>query len=485
MPNSPKYFLLHRRADTFMYSCNAPIMAPTCHLPHPCIGHSNFVRSTSKIFSKTRTSLFDPLRIWILYLARYFIQSLVHSLMTVKITSQRQTIMSWSRALTVAMSGFFRNETEQASAFFKVLQEHDISLRATTVEYASDSTSGDMQYKGFRYAIAQVGAGVGSPRVEPHMLALSTYIHSTGSLAKDWPAFRFPCMLITLALFGQNWNFLDFSGCCLEHPSEHGTDLGLFQLCLITLIAIKTWICSRGKLVRSGKHFGLSWNLTRACHQTLYLQVLPIPTSNFWILNFQIPAFRTRILILVPRHRRHVISRTAIKWVVPDYSFPRRQLMARHYASSLPDSTLRKVHQLCASGGFAPALHGFEHLPGKWYMIVMEMITDDYCCLGELSAPYPHHDAIATGLQSLHQERYVHGNIQKSTIMVKRDCSPGFKLVHFDWSGIIGEVRYPVSVPRGDGLCRHDGARCGQLVLAEHDVHSLHAVFPEGTFNSD
>lgn len=107
------------------------------------------------------------------------------------------------RALTVAMSGFFRNETEQASAFFKVLQEHDISLRATTVEYASDSISGDMQYKGFRYAIAQAGAGVGSPRAEPHMLALSTYIHSTGSLAKDWPAFRFPCILITLTLFGR------------------------------------------------------------------------------------------------------------------------------------------------------------------------------------------------------------------------------------------------------------------------------------------
>lgn len=136
----------------------------------------------------------------------------------------------------------------------------------------------------------------------------------------------------------------------------------------------------------------------------------------------------------------------------------------------------KEVHQLCASGGFAPALHGFEHLPGEWYMIVMEMITDDYCCLGELSTPYPHHDAIATGLQSLHQERYVHGDIQKSNIMVKRDCSPGFRLVDFDWSGIIGEVRYPVHVTRRDGLWRPDGAEYGQLILAEHDIHSLHAM---------
>ncbi|KAG1868935.1 hypothetical protein DFJ58DRAFT_653645, partial [Suillus subalutaceus] len=83
---------------------------------------------------------------------------------------------------------------------------------------------------------------------------------------------------------------------------------------------------------------------------------------------------------------------------------------------------------------------------GRWYMIVMEMITDDYCCLGESPVPYPHHDALATGLRSLHQESYVHGDIRNTNVMVKKDHSPGFKLVDFDWSGIIGETRYPMNV---------------------------------------
>lgn len=136
----------------------------------------------------------------------------------------------------------------------------------------------------------------------------------------------------------------------------------------------------------------------------------------------------------------------------------------------------KEVHQRCASGGFAPVLYGFERLPGGWYMVVMEIITDDYCCLGELSVPYPHHDALTAGLQSLHQESYVHGDIRNTNVMVKKDCSPGFKLVDFDWSGIIGEIRYPINVYRGKRLWRPAGAEDGQLILAEHDIQMLHAM---------
>jgi len=142
----------------------------------------------------------------------------------------------------------------------------------------------------------------------------------------------------------------------------------------------------------------------------------------------------------------------------------------------------KEVHERCTSGGFAPALYGFENLPGGWYMVVMEMITDDYCCLGELSAPYARHEDLATALQSLHQQRRVHGDIRNTNIMVKRDGSPGFKLVDFDWSGTIGQIRYPMNVYRGKRLWRPDGAEDGQLILAEHDIQMLHAMFPEGTF---
>ncbi|KAG2125665.1 hypothetical protein DEU56DRAFT_715527, partial [Suillus clintonianus] len=81
--------------------------------------------------------------------------------------------------------------------------------------------------------------------------------------------------------------------------------------------------------------------------------------------------------------------------------------------------------------------------------------------------------ALATGLQSLHQEGYVHGDIRDMNVMVKRDRSTGFKLVDFDWSGKIGEIRYPMNVYRGGRLWRPDGADDGQLILAEHDVQML------------
>lgn len=137
----------------------------------------------------------------------------------------------------------------------------------------------------------------------------------------------------------------------------------------------------------------------------------------------------------------------------------------------------REVHERCASGGFAPALYGFEDLPGRWHMIVMEMITKDYCCLYKSSAPSSHREEIAAKLVSLHQDSYVHGDIRDTNIMVKEDGSLGIKLVDFDWSGKIGEVRYPMNVYRGARLWRPDGAKDGQLIKAEHDIDMLHSLF--------
>ena len=110
--------------------------------------------------------------------------------------------------LSAAMSGFFMNETQRAAKFREILQEHDIDLRATIINNTSFTTDGDMQYKGFRYAIAEVKNEIYSTNAEPHMQAVSYYFHATESFAKDKPAFRFPCILI--GLFGRfpvlhNW----------------------------------------------------------------------------------------------------------------------------------------------------------------------------------------------------------------------------------------------------------------------------------------
>lgn len=101
-------------------------------------------------------------------------------------------------ALSATMSGFFTDETGRASKFRELLRQHDIDLRATTIDGSNYTTDGDVQYKGFRYAIAEVKNEIGSTKAEPHMQVLSYYIHSTTSFSKEKPAFRFPCIAITL-----------------------------------------------------------------------------------------------------------------------------------------------------------------------------------------------------------------------------------------------------------------------------------------------
>lgn len=231
-------------------------------------------------------------------------------------------------ALSVAMSGFFGGGAERACRFREVLQEHDIDLSPIRINGATYNTDGDQQYKYFRHAIAQVTNEIGSTEAELHMQALSCYIHSTNSFAKDNPAFRFPSIVITL--FGEcvvfdnsqctdhdlNMALHRFLSRCLEHPSEHAGDFD----CFTSLLSLRRY------------HNACDSRAARWCAQessSVSLRMLQehvikhyIPSSsNFWIPNFQIPGFHTRILILAWRHHRRVISRTAVKWIPPNYSF--------------------------------------------------------------------------------------------------------------------------------------------------------------------
>ena len=143
----------------------------------------------------------------------------------------------------------------------------------------------------------------------------------------------------------------------------------------------------------------------------------------------------------------------------------------RHYS--------KEAHAFCASRGFAPILKGFEKLPGGWWMIVMEMIGEDYCRLSDFPPPYPHYQDIIEKVTSLHQANYVHGDVRGANILVAKDGAPGFKLVDFDWSGKIGEAQYPMNVYRGLRLWRPAGVEDGELIKADHDIEMLSTLFSE------
>ncbi|KAG1731694.1 hypothetical protein EDB19DRAFT_2007418 [Suillus lakei] len=358
-------------------------------------------------------------------------------------------------ALSAAMSGFFKDEDERTGV-----------IPGTSINYTAYNTDGDMQYKGFRYAIAEVENEIGSTKAEPHMQVLSYYIHSTTPFVKAKPAFRFPCIAITL--FGPHIDFSAAIWSTRPNMQVISTALPLFYHNTDTNMRVMV-----------ARHIGALKKALQSllkCYENMSSNTTS--SSRFLDSEFPDPAFP------YPYSFTCIETSSKCHFTYGHQLDPTKLLFSVKTTDNKPlcikftRQYSKEVHQLCASNGFAPALHGFELLPGGWYMIVMEMITEDYCCLGDLSAPYPHHAALAERLESLHQQGYVHGDIRDTNIMVKRTCDPGFKLIDFDWSGEIGRVRYPMNVYRGDRLWRPDGAKDGELIMAEHDIEMLHAMFP-------
>jgi RIO1 family len=184
-------------------------------------------------------------------------------------------------------------------------------------------------------------------------------------------------------------------------------------------------------------HFGALRNALRSleqCYEQELSNKAPRPIAN---LEFLYPLWYTCISTSSIRHFRYLSHMDDSKLLFAAETDDDEKIcikFIRHYS--------KDVHTFCASEGFGPILKGFEELPGGWHMVVMEMIGEDYCCLIDFPPLYSHFDDIMAKLTSLHQANYVHGDAHDTNIMVKK----GFKLVDFDWSGRIGEVRYPMNI---------------------------------------
>ena len=127
------------------------------------------------------------------------------------------------------------------------------------------------------------------------------------------------------------------------------------------------------------------------------------------------------------------------------------------------------VHAFCASKGSAPVLHGFEKLPGGWYM--MDKIPSGYVNLGDfpkfidgtwraLADDIRHH------VHELHCANFIHGDLCDTNIMVKHtDDGFLFLLVDFDWSGVHGVVKYPMNIST-PSIWQPEGVCDGKLITA-------------------
>ena len=120
-----------------------------------------------------------------------------------------------------------------------------------------------------------------------------------------------------------------------------------------------------------------------------------------------------------------------------------------------------EAHSICASMGFAPALKGFERVAGRWYMIVMGAITDEFSLVDRPSSSL--YEPIKEKVAALHQQGYVHGDLRDTNLMVRKNDAPEMMMFDFVWAGEIGKVRYPINVNRGPNQTRPDGAYDGDV----------------------
>lgn len=143
-----------------------------------------------------------------------------------------------------------------------------------------------------------------------------------------------------------------------------------------------------------------------------------------------------------------------------------------------------ETHQFFAELGHAPKLRAVHKLPGEWYMIAMDY--SHFTPLHEMSVSLTGNSGqllqseVCRIVRKLHDGGLVHGDIRQANILVDRTSLSGggvrWHMVDFDWSGKIGETRYPARINRKT-VWRLEGVSDGELVSTYHDMAMVEHLF--------
>ncbi|KAH6905113.1 protein kinase subdomain-containing protein PKL/ccin9 [Coprinopsis sp. MPI-PUGE-AT-0042] len=95
------------------------------------------------------------------------------------------------------------------------------------------------------------------------------------------------------------------------------------------------------------------------------------------------------------------------------------------------------LHEYCLRHGHAPKILAFEKLPGGWYAIAMEYLTDAV----PLNNPSLKQTVMDLVLGA-HEAGLVHGDLRLLNILCR---GSDFWIIDFDWAGKEGEAEYPGS----------------------------------------
>ena len=134
------------------------------------------------------------------------------------------------------------------------------------------------------------------------------------------------------------------------------------------------------------------------------------------------------------------------------------------------------AHRACSDAGVAPCLHAVVGKPGGWLMVVMDYLDPN---------KFNHVSAYDTGLKPtihkavdvLHDRGFVHGDVRNfNMVHTEENGARRVLLLDFDWSGKLGEVRYPGGINRTT-IPRPAGVEGGKLIEKEHDRAMIELIF--------
>ncbi|KAI6014933.1 hypothetical protein EDC04DRAFT_2608919 [Pisolithus marmoratus] len=302
--------------------------------------------------------------------------------------------------LADAMSDLYKNEAERIDKVETVLKTFDIHFASTTIKRTGFQTDGDMAVKDYRYAIAEFKNEAGNTSGEPYF---RPYIVFAGAAWNLRPTIQLLSMPVAFNI--------------------HSTDTD-------NLLVLARHMAAFRKAAQTLKRYYEDLRPTQLLPNMPSPQLFPYPTTytstvdgtNRQILYQQQLEHKLVFFGTESTEGSAVVDRICVKFV-------------RRYSPG--------AHEHCASAGCAPALRGFKKIPGGWFMVVMDDLSNDYETLANMSVPVPTKSLIRAKLAGFHKAGFVHGDIRDTNIMVSKSDNTQFRIIDFDWAGIAGEVKYP------------------------------------------
>ncbi|CAG8604043.1 4687_t:CDS:2, partial [Paraglomus brasilianum] len=269
-------------------------------------------------------------------------------------------------------------------------------------------TDGHALANNYPYLITECKNEIGNSGADPYLQGGLYYYEFMRKLSLDAPASTLPCLHIFY--FGA---FFGFAGSAISNKGVH----------LEVLLPVSPVI----------------WHPYDTIMQTWAARVFG---AFMWTVN-ELRGYY--------EHGRHkpLWKGTFVGLPNTDFPYKHERLLAMLYALNIPGV----IQQQHASLGVAPRLRGFEQLPHKWYMVVMDVMDRAYL-------PYSHrtkdnisfpsvevlHRRVEEVVNTFHEQNFVHGDLRDTNLFVQKNGEGKFMPIDFDWSGTAGEVRYPINV---------------------------------------